>query len=372
MYSSDKKLLTATERALSKSGFTLLASSRPRDFLIAIKRGAYEMLLIDASDERVDRAEMLRAVRKLDADAPVIILLPESELGFLPEALSLGADDVLAAPVRMIELRARVAGRYGRAHANSASKASAQAADTPNPRPLDTGLLRSLALFHERCLREFIDLERKVLSYREQLAEISGISNTESGDATQHVLLVHPNPHLAEKLAQTAKLTGVSLSQAFTGGGALDHAGQHEIDAVICAADLPDLDGEVVAASLKGEYPYIDAVRLVSFGADKGRAVFLQSADGEGTVEPQPAANVDDLAALIELIAQRHSRREADKRLARAFKERHRDFMRDYANLKIELLRAMDTLAPGSSAVFRNRSASSASGSIDSSSDQVS
>lgn len=371
MFSADAALLKSAQRELDAVDVEVLASSRPRDFLVAVKRGGFDLLVVDGTPERPDRADLVRAVRKLDASVPLLLLLPEDALDFLPTALELGASDVLALPMRPAELAVRALALLAVPPAPAPTAARDEVSGlrvpgrptTPPPATaVELALLRDLASFHEQCVRRFIELERELLQTRERLNEVSGAAPEASGAARpqQLLLLVHPNPELGELLAEACRALPVTLEQVFTGGGALDRAGQVELDAVLCAAELPDIDGEIVATSLKGEYPYIDAVRLEGYGTPGGRALLLRHDDDEDEVHP--AATLEALAALVGHVAARHDRRAADKRLTLAFKEKHSSFMRSYAGLKIRLLRALEGLAPGASAPFRL--GSTASGSV--------
>ena len=206
----------------------------------------------------------------------------------------------------------------------------------------DPKLLADIQRFNERCLKRFIDFEREILRLRDQLAEASALH--ESTGSQQMLLLIHPDPALREALLEPAKAMGVIVEQVFTGGEALDKAGQLDLDGLICSDLLPDLDGQMVLSSLKGELPYIDAIQLRGWGREDAEAVWFD--DPEREEASRALAGLDDLLAIIKEVAGQRAKRAADKRLARVFKKKHKEFMHNYAEIKLRILDALSSRSP--------------------------
>ena len=68
----------------------------------------YDLVLLDLNLPRVDGMTVLRTLRKIDLETPVLILSARSEIADKVEGLDAGANDYLAKPFHLAELEARV------------------------------------------------------------------------------------------------------------------------------------------------------------------------------------------------------------------------------------------------------------------------
>lgn len=367
MLTANDALLRSIQALLEPVGFDVQYRQNPRDFLIALKKTAWDLVLLDVAIGAENRAELLTATRTIDPGAPVIALIPQDDLPFCVDALQLGANDVITVPLQAVELKFRVAGHYGkrtqpqpgsniaplgsvstplsRSSASgsiSASVSGVVVSGVSQNRAQDLGMLHEIGRFHEFCLRQFISLEKRVLELQERLAEASGVSRIAASSAAQTLLLVHPDSDLLATLQRLGTAYQIAVRQAFTGGEALDSASQNPVDLLICDDDLPDLRGEMVTASLKGELPYVDAVIVSGWGSGScvGRWI-----DGEPDQEDEALLlslnSEEEWTQLLEAFAARRAQRAFGKRLAVTFKEQHRDFMRRYAEIRARLRAAL-------------------------------
>lgn len=74
--------------------------------LLAAER--YDLVLLDLNLPKVNGMTVLRTLRKIDLETPVLILSARSEISDKVEGLDAGANDYLAKPFHLAELEARV------------------------------------------------------------------------------------------------------------------------------------------------------------------------------------------------------------------------------------------------------------------------
>lgn len=335
--SNDMALVKYMQKALMPMGFELLLVERSRDFLIHLKKSRWILSLVDTSYPGVPPEELLKAIKRVAPNVGLIALVHQSNLPFCVDALRHGATDVLTLPLQPVELKFRISGHYQRLE-HAAPSVHSQSGIQPLVRTesnLDRQMVRELADFLQRSLREFIDLERKVLDLRNRLAEVSGLKADIPFDADQSLLLAAPDLELGAILTELCAKKGIRFRQAFTGGEALDRAGLEPVDMLICVPDLPDLEGQVVLNSLKSEYPYIDAMMLREWGKPTSVAVWLN--DTEEGFTSFPVRNRNDIDAFLNILIAHRSRREQDKHIAVVFKDKHRDYMRAYSLIRDKL-----------------------------------
>jgi two-component system OmpR family response regulator len=81
-------------------------------------RAQYNLLIVDRMLPRLDGLSMVRELRNAGLEVPVLMVSALGEVDARVEGLEAGADDYLAKPFAMIELRARSAALSRRSHAN--------------------------------------------------------------------------------------------------------------------------------------------------------------------------------------------------------------------------------------------------------------
>lgn len=73
-----------------------------------LRLGGYDMVILDLELPRLEGEEVLRRLRRHDADTPVIILTAKNTLTGRVESLNSGADDYMVKPFEVEELEARI------------------------------------------------------------------------------------------------------------------------------------------------------------------------------------------------------------------------------------------------------------------------
>jgi two-component system OmpR family response regulator len=76
--------------------------------LAALRASAYDLLLLDLGLGSVDGTEVLRTLRRTDAQLPVVVLTARHHVDTRVDVLDLGADDYLVKPFEAKELLARM------------------------------------------------------------------------------------------------------------------------------------------------------------------------------------------------------------------------------------------------------------------------
>jgi two-component system response regulator RegX3 len=99
----------ALRRWLTRSGHSLSSCETLDELVATLKSDSYDALIIseEAADERaLDQVAAIRGQRKLNI--PLILTTPHQSESFVVRALSQGADDYMASPVREREFLARI------------------------------------------------------------------------------------------------------------------------------------------------------------------------------------------------------------------------------------------------------------------------
>src|SRR5215831_10984598 len=96
-------------RALRESGYAVDVAVDGRDAVERGRFGGYDLVVLDILLPGLDGFAVCTELRKEMTSIPILILSARSEIGDRVRGLDLGADDYMAKPFAMDELRARVA-----------------------------------------------------------------------------------------------------------------------------------------------------------------------------------------------------------------------------------------------------------------------
>jgi len=104
----DPSIVAALELNLSLEGYEVLtAADGESGYRIALDK-APNLVLLDIMLPGANGLEVLRRLRQVDADVPVLILTARGEEADKVLGLTLGADDYISKPFNLGELRARI------------------------------------------------------------------------------------------------------------------------------------------------------------------------------------------------------------------------------------------------------------------------
>jgi two-component system OmpR family response regulator/two-component system response regulator QseB len=104
----DIALADALTESLQHEGFVVNHLAKGELAINSIKTELPDIVILDLGLPDIDGTEVLRAIRKLSADLPVLILTARASIEDKVTGLDLGADDYLAKPFEVDELLARL------------------------------------------------------------------------------------------------------------------------------------------------------------------------------------------------------------------------------------------------------------------------
>ncbi|MGL5316241.1 MAG: response regulator transcription factor [Peptostreptococcaceae bacterium] len=103
----NKQILNSIYKEL-KNHFEAEKCADGEEALYMIKKGIYDLIILDLMLPNVGGLDILREIRRKEIDTPVLILTAKEQLDDKVEAFTLGANDYLTKPFYMEELIARV------------------------------------------------------------------------------------------------------------------------------------------------------------------------------------------------------------------------------------------------------------------------
>ncbi len=106
-------------KGLQAEGHTVDRAARVDEALRFVTERTFDIVLLDLMLPDGNGADVLRALRASDREAPVIVLSALGEIDDKVELLDLGANDYLTKPFAMRELSARVRAHARQGHATS-------------------------------------------------------------------------------------------------------------------------------------------------------------------------------------------------------------------------------------------------------------
>lgn len=113
----DRLQLEMVERVALEMGHTCGLFTTGQTFLQELRRETYDMLIVDWELPDTSGPEVIRWARDhLPSSLPILFITHRSEESDIVEGLQSGADDFMAKPLRVAELRARIQALLRRAY----------------------------------------------------------------------------------------------------------------------------------------------------------------------------------------------------------------------------------------------------------------
>jgi len=104
----NQSLQTVLQKGFKKFGYTVDVAADGEEALELFFSNIYALTILDLNLPKLDGIEVLRELRSVDQEIPVLILSARSQVEEKIIGLDLGANDYLAKPFHFAELEARV------------------------------------------------------------------------------------------------------------------------------------------------------------------------------------------------------------------------------------------------------------------------
>ena len=323
---------------LTTAGYQVYAADRCESLIKAVRKTRFPLVIVDSSTPDMTPGRIASTIFDAQPDTAVLFTGSSVTTSALLSMLRGGAVDFLEKPFDTTDVleRVRVAiqrrsRRRQRARDWQKRAKAAEHQLSEIQRDLsDTVLPKHYLDFGEYALREFLDLERRALGLERELHAAKG---TGAGQRDKLVgWIAHPENRFANGVVSLGPQLNIDfVAQLPTGGEALDKLGAGAPDIIVLGDHLPDIPGDFVVNTVTTSHPNVQIV-LVSGWKTDAQEVALFS----GNAEPlrYRMDSVSDLISMLEEARSRQQDASLGHAFASAFKRRHEEFLRRYAELK--------------------------------------
>ncbi len=340
----DRDLELQLNEMLTASGYQVYAAETPDSLVKALETTAFPLIII--------------ALEALEASGSDVASFTASALGHQPECMVLFAADEPALPTALSMLDAGGAGfvdkpyapegvlrrlstaldRRRRARSRTkvwerrAKAAEHMLSEAREGSGDDRARLLRVVDFAEYALQKFLALERRNLELERTIKQLE---NPDDNDADREPLptwIAHPDDAFTGGVVGLGPQLNLDFRPPMaTGGEILDKLSASAPELIILGDNLPDIPGQMVAETIRTEYPNVQLIVVEGWGTPN-RSVSLTGAGAKDSLRTME--NVDDLIAMIELAKERCYDTAIGREFAAKFKKRHDDFLRRFAEIK--------------------------------------
>src|SRR5512139_26196 len=114
----DKGIVRFVRKGLTENSFSVDVAADGENGLASVLRMKYDLIVLDIMLPGMDGREILKRMRAMDIQTPVVFLTAKDSEEDIVRGLNLGADDYLTKPFSFKELLARVRAILRRGHAS--------------------------------------------------------------------------------------------------------------------------------------------------------------------------------------------------------------------------------------------------------------
>jgi len=104
----DKGIVRFVKKGLTENSFSVDVAANGEDGLASVLHMKYDLIVLDIMLPKMDGREILKRMRSMDIQTPVIFLTAKDSEEDIVRGLNLGADDYLTKPFSFNELLARI------------------------------------------------------------------------------------------------------------------------------------------------------------------------------------------------------------------------------------------------------------------------
>ena len=111
----DKNIQTLTRLKLSDEGYNVSVAGDGEECLLIIKNKPIDLLVLDITMPKIDGIEVVKRIRDMGSNIPIIIVSAKSDFIDKAQAFTLGVDDYMVKPINFSELIFRIKALFRRA-----------------------------------------------------------------------------------------------------------------------------------------------------------------------------------------------------------------------------------------------------------------
>ncbi|MBN1959379.1 MAG: response regulator [Deltaproteobacteria bacterium] len=278
---------------------------------LAVRRSAAAIIVA------VDWGILAETVVQLTTANPEIQILVATRLGVPPQvsaAFDAGARDLL-------DIKECDPAQIGAA----IDRALARHKQTRKERDL----LIKLHTLNEDFLKAMVVLDKRN-NELEQIVQGSSID-----DRPIHVLVIDDEGTIASLIEYVLTNHGYKVTVALDGETGLKHFQKNQFPIVITDKNLPGIDGVAVMREIKRVHPETDVILITGYGS-KESAIAALNIGATAYIE-KPFNDIHDIRRKVDEVAAAQKMRNKKRDLLRTVKQRNRDFLKQYRDIRQEL-----------------------------------
>lgn len=190
--------------------------------------------------------------------------------------------------------------------------------------------LRQLQELNDEFLRQTVALEKRNIELEEQLRQAGQIE----GDAYR-ILVVDDEPHICELIAMLLEGKGYVIETASDAETGLALFQQEPFHLVVTDKNLPGMSGVELLRRVKDIRPRTDVVVITGFGSKESAIQALNQ--GAAAYLEKPFDDVTTVEGTLEVLIQRQQLQIRQRSYLEIIKERNRQFLDRYAEIRDRL-----------------------------------
>lgn len=317
---ADEKVHKGMVQLLAPAGLHVTAVTDPEKALELVQAKFFGVVVLDLDTPTPNAG--IDLVKKIHGRSPtsvVIVMSPRKAFDAAVGAFREGAHDVVVKAPDMVEyLRTRII---------------AAAGDVARSGRTGT-LLAEVRDKMEEFLKTLMAAERRAVDLEDR-GRGRDLSRADL-DGEMRILCVDQDERLYKALAQPGVAPGFTFVFAQSGGEALDRVTNSRFHIALVGESLPDLPGPMVVKALKAQAPEMIVIAYVL----GGKLEIVETTRSIPIVDKFTAAT--QLTSRLGELAEAHRAKGRERRYLQAFRERHYEFLRTFAELRKKIDKALE------------------------------
>lgn len=269
---------------------------------------------IDLGGKASGGLDLIRYIKERSGQTAVIAVTSRRSFEAAVEAFRLGVDDVvIKAGDQLPHLKQVVEAAFTRYHAGGGS----------------SDLLLEVRAVLDDAFATMLELARHV--YDE--VSVAALANFKP-----RVLFVESDQAMIQALGPLVQGKNWEIEAAINGGDGLDKS-ERGFDLVVVRDELPDLRGSMILKNVQARRAETYGLLYTSLGENGSIVHYNEGRSGDVF---RPFTDPRQLIARIDAVVDELMLRQRDRSIIQAFRSRHDEFFRRYAELKLRIDRAID------------------------------